>query len=169
MRIVARFFVPFTVLFLNVAGSRLMAEDFYSAKRYGSLSALSESVEHEDFTGGKLAYVLWWDDHAPPLFFSAGLEYLTGDPGWVTRTTAALTVLVGPGGRRLSAALKPIVGIEYNDADGSGAGAVAGAGAELVLRPTSKTQVAAEYNWLKSFGGESSQQVGLGFRYSFEK
>jgi len=128
-----------------------------------------EDLGSEDVEGGKFAVVIWWDDHAPPMFASAGIEYVQADGGgWITRITGSFSILSFPGGgSRWSLVLKPIVGFEYNDFDDSGFGALAGAGGEFAIRPTRRTQVVLEYNWFKNFGGDNSQQLGLGFRYSF--
>lgn len=135
---------------------------------YLSVSGLSEDRDGADLNGAKIAFVGWWDDHAPPVFLSIGAEYLEGDQSEnIARATVALTVIVFPGGKRYGIALKPIVGVEQIDLGESSTDGLWGAGVEFGYRFTGRSQVALEYNWLRNFNGAESNQVGLGFRYSF--
>lgn len=163
MRSLLNVLISATILFLPL---NLWAfEELHIA--YVSISNVSEDLDGADLDGVKVAYVIWYQDHAPGLFLSGGLEYVeTNSNDSVMRATVSLsTIIAGKG--RFGFALKPILGFEYNDLDRSGFGVVTGGGIEVGFRPSARSQIALEYNWFKSIGGEDSQQVGLGFRWSF--
>lgn len=145
------------------AGYPCLAEEFSST--LVSVAYVGEEGESgEHLSGLKVGWLVYLDDHAPPIAGGVSLEYLEGDTGKLSRLGGSFSPLAFPFGRA-SLWLRPQLGLEYRRFDGedelSGFGA---AGVEFIFRTTPSTQIAATYDRVFSFSGGTANQIGLAFR-----
>lgn len=179
-------FILIAVTLTLLSGVDLRAgetQDTRSYDRFWSLGAVQQRGPGDDtFYGLRALYVVNNDDEGcgmPMLLFFGGGELLAAPEGRIARVLGSFSLLSIPFGppfhdfgdrRRLSFWLWPSASIDWLwDVPDGGTGVAVGFGAEIIFRPSVRTQLGL--GWDRSFSTVlgSRNQLSLSFRWGIRE
>lgn len=133
---------------------------------FWSVAGLVETDgEERTMTGADFRWVVYWDDHAPPISGYLGGQILRGDGQTIVRATGTFSLFAFRAGPRFSFWFRPIVGLEHRSAEPDwGLGLLTSLGAEIIFRPKSTWQIALTYDRIFSTLSTNTQ-FGLAVRW----
>jgi len=135
------------------------------ATSFWSVAAVGETEGDRHLYGADFRYVIYWDDHAPPLTAYWGGQFLAGDGQSILRGSGTLSLFAFPAGKHLSFWFRPMAGVEYRWSEPeSGFGVLVALGGEMIVKPTGRIQLALTLDRILSTV-HTDNQIGLAVRW----